>query len=432
MRRTGFPTILALILLFTAVPQPFKADARELSQQELEERRRQDAEREKRRQERRKKRGLTAAKKDGDAKLIVIGLLTAEKDVPPALSNLDPILQDEAIFGARLGVEDNNTTGAFTGQLYEMVEARVNIGGDPIAALHSLVDKGAKYIVVHVGGEALDKIADDETAGEALFFNTSVTDDALRNEGCRINMFHIIPSRAMYADALLQFLVKKNWKRSFVIAGPAEADEEFAAALKRSARRFGAKIIGEKKWTLTHDLRRTARSEVPVFTKGLGKFDVLLMADDRGEFGEYFAWNTWEPKLLAGTQGLVPTSWHRTHEQWGAVQMQNRFRREAGRWMTQVDYAAWVAVRSIGEALTRLPNASTEAVGEFLRSDQFGIAAYKGLKVSYRGWNNQLRQRILLSTPRALVSHSPQPGFLHRHSDLDTLGYDEGESKCEF
>ncbi len=433
MKRVVFSIIFVLFLpVATAITLPTTVEARELSERKLEERRIQDIERKKARQQRRKRQGRTSATEPEDAEKITIGLLSTEKDVPPMLSNLDPILQDEAIFGARLAIEDNNTTGAFTGQTYELEEAWVKKGEDPKAAFAELVAKGAKYIIVRTEPRILEEIISHPEADRTLIFNVAVTNNRLRNEGCRPNFFHTIPSKAMYADALTQFLVKKNWKKTFIIYGTTDADEEFAKSLKRSLKRFGAKNIGEKKWDLTHDLRRTARKEVPVFTKKLGKFDILLMADENGEFGEYFSWNTWQPKLIAGTQGLRAVSWHRTHEQWGAAQMQNRFRRAAGRWMTQVDYAAWVAVRSIGEAMTRLPERSAAEVAEYLRSDKFGIAAYKGLKVSYRPWNNQLRQRILLAIPRALVSHSPQPGFLHKGSDLDTLGFDREESKCRF
>jgi hypothetical protein len=41
-----------------------------------------------------------------------------------------------------------------------------------------------------------------------------------------------------------------------------------------------------------------------------------------------------------------------------------------------------------------------------------------------------LRQPILLSDGRVIVSVSPQEGFLHQHSELDTLGYDRPETKC--
>jgi hypothetical protein len=43
-----------------------------------------------------------------------------------------------------------------------------------------------------------------------------------------------------------------------------------------------------------------------------------------------------------------------------------------------------------------------------------------------------MRQPILIAGPRMLVSVSPQPGFLHRGSELDTLGVDREESRCRF
>ena len=119
-----------------------------------------------------------------------------------------------------------------------------------------------------------------------------------------------------------------------------------------SAKKFNIKIKEEKTWDFTSDLRRTAGKEVPIFTKG-SNYDVMIVADEAGEFGEYLAYRTWDPRPIAGTQGLKPNSWHRTHEQWGATQMQNRFRRESGRWMTEVDYHSWTAVRAIGESITR-------------------------------------------------------------------------------
>jgi ABC transporter substrate binding protein (PQQ-dependent alcohol dehydrogenase system) len=98
--------------------------------------------------------------------------------------------------------------------------------------------------------------------------------------------------------------------------------------------------------------------------------------------------------------------------------------------MTAKDYAAWAAVRSIGEAATRVNSIDFEPITEYIRGDAFQLAAFKGRKLSYRRWNGQLRQPIPLVVPRYLVSLSPQEGFLHQHSELDTLGYDEAESTC--
>ena len=136
------------------------------------------------------------------------------------------------------------------------------------------------------------------------------------------------------------------------------------------------------------------------------------------------------PRPVAGTQGLVPSAWARAHEQWGATQLQDRFLRQAKRWMTDRDYGAWMAVRAIGEAATRAKSAEPAVIAAFMRSDGFELAAYKGARLSFRSWDGQLRQPVLLADARSLVSVSPQPGFLHQFSELDTLGTDKPETKC--
>ena len=98
--------------------------------------------------------------------------------------------------------------------------------------------------------------------------------------------------------------------------------------------------------------------------------------------------------------------------------------------MTVRDYANWAAMRSIGEAVTRTNSSEALKIRAFLLSDQFKLAAFKGTPLSFRAWNQQLRQPILLAAPRSLVSVSPQKEYLHQRTPLDTLGYDEPESAC--
>jgi ABC transporter substrate binding protein (PQQ-dependent alcohol dehydrogenase system) len=62
---------------------------------------------------------------------------------------------------------------------------------------------------------------------------------------------------------------------------------------------------------------------------------------------------------------------------------------------------------------------------------QMHLGAYKGQKLTVRDWDLQLRQPILLTDGRTIVSVSPQEGFLIPNSELDTLGYDRPETKCK-
>jgi len=360
---------------------------------------------------------------------IKIFYLTQEQKVPPALSNLDDFIQGKGLAGAELAIDDNNTTGQFTGQQYQLKKLILPVGADVIQTFTEQVTDEYALVVLNLDEESLSKLADLPAAQQKLIFDASTTDDALRNQQCRSNVLHLLPSRAMRADALAQYMLKKRWRKWFLIIGPTKEDILYAAAVKRAAKKFGMKIVAEKNWTHNYDARRTAQSDVPVFTQG-EEYDVLVVADEQGLFGEYLSYRTWLPRLVIGTQGLVATAWHRTHEQWGAVQIQNRFREKAGRWMEEPDYGAYLAVRAIGEAAVRTQSNQMQTLKDYLMSDQFALQGYKGKPLSFRPWNGQLRQPVLLAASRSLVAVAPIDGFLHPQTELDTLGYDRPESTC--
>ena len=82
--------------------------------------------------------------------------------------------------------------------------------------------------------------------------------------------------------------------------------------------------------------------------------------------------------------------------------------------MTPIDMQAWTAVRMIGEAASRAGGVTPQAIMAYMKGPDFAVAAYKGQKLTLRSWDWQLRQPILLSDGRSVVSVSPQPGFLHQ------------------
>jgi ABC transporter substrate binding protein (PQQ-dependent alcohol dehydrogenase system) len=85
----------------------------------------------------------------------------------------------------------------------------------------------------------------------------------------------------------------------------------------------------------------------------------------------------------------------------------------------------------IGEAASRSNATDATKIMQEMRSAEFGIAAYKGKRLTLRDWDWQLRQPILLADGRSVVSVSPQPGFLHQVTELDTLGFDRPETQCQ-
>jgi len=360
---------------------------------------------------------------------IKIAYLTQEKQVPSALSNLEPFIKDKGLQGALLGLKDNNTTGQFTAQNYLLEQVIVPIDGDVKKAFAEILKQGVRLIIVNLPAEQLLQLHQLNN-NQALLFDVATRTDAFRHNQCLSNILHLLPSRAMRADALAQYMLKKRWNRWFLVTGNTAEDALYAQAIRRSAKRFGMKIIAEKKWLHTYDARRTAQSDIPVFTQ-VDDYDVLVVADEQGLFGEYISYRSWLPRPVIGTQGLVATAWHRTHEQWGAVQIQNRFKALANRYMQEQDYAAYLAARAIGEAVTRTRAVDAVSVKAYLLSDRFKLQGYKGKPLSFRSWNGQLRQPVLLAAPTSLVIAAPLEGFLHPTNELDTLGYDQPETHCQ-
>lgn len=360
---------------------------------------------------------------------VTVGYLEKVEPKPPVLSNLDPVPENEGLAGAELGLKDNATTGRFLKQTYSLEARIVEEDGDFLAAARALLAI-TPFIIVKAPGEDLLALADLPEASAAVLFNAGSPDTGLRDASCRANVLHTLPSRAMLTDALAQFGVRRKWVDWVVLAGPNPKDQAFAEALEASAQKFGIRIRASKVWDVDADMRRTAFQELPLFTQDFPEHHLLVVADETDDFGRYVPFNAWQPRPVAGTEGLVPAAWDRTVEQWGAAQLQNRFTETAGRPMRPVDYAAWAAMRAIGEAVTRTNQADAAAIRDYLLSEDFELAGFKGRPQTFRTWNGQMRQPIPLTHPRAVVAQAPFEGFLHQRTELDTLGRDEAESAC--
>jgi ABC transporter substrate binding protein (PQQ-dependent alcohol dehydrogenase system) len=368
---------------------------------------------------------------------ITIAVVTQERDPIQPVSPLDREVRDEGIAGTRLGLADNATTGRFTKHRFVLVERTIPKNDNPADTIRMLATEGIRFVVADLDAPVLLAAASDPLAREMLFINARAPDDELRNEACRANLLHTMPSRAMLADALAQYLMAKRWRRWFLVTGSSPGDRLLSEAYRRASKRFGAEIVEARDWTFKPGHARTdtghvtLQSSIPAVTQ-VADYDVLVVADEANEFGDYLPGRTARPRPVAGTHGLVTTAWSEVAEQWGATQLQARFEKLASRRMGAVDYAAWAAVRAIGEAAFRSLSSDPATIMAYLRSPDFALAGFKGQGQSFRSWDGQMRQPILIAGPRLLVSVSPQAGYLHRGSELDTLGTDREESRCTF
>lgn len=363
--------------------------------------------------------------------------LTRDYEEPLPLSLVDKIYTDKGLQGARIGLEENNRTGEFLGQKFSLIVEVVPRDGDIVSRSREHFKLGQKIILADLESADLLAVSTMKYAQDAVLLNIRAGEDNLRQADCRRNIFHITPSWAMRADALAQYFVWKKWLRWLLVRGKTKKDIGFAAALKRAAKRFGIKVVDERTYEFDAGSRRTdtghqqIQKQMPRLTQSAPRHDAVVVSDVAEAFGDYLMFRTFVPRPVAGTHGLVSVAWHRSYEQYAAMQMQNRFEKKVGRIMTERDYIAWLAVRAIGEATIRTGKTTAEAVRAYFLSDQFEVAAFKGIGLTFRPWNQQLRQPMLLSSARALVSMSPQEGFLHKTHLTDTLGIDQPESICQ-
>lgn len=367
-----------------------------------------------------------------NAQILDVKILYLEQKIekPPVLSNIIEEPNDLGLKGAQVAIIDSNKSAKFLNQSFELIEKISYDENELIQAFEEFIKNKNSYVVLNVEDSLLEKIRANPLSKDSLLINASSQSTHLRSEICDKNLLHTIASNAMLYDGLMQFLVKRDFKDIFLISGNNPKDILINEDIKRSAKKFGANIIKEKIWENNTDIRRRATEEFPAFTQAKD-YDVILLADYFGDFGESMYFNTWLPRPVAGTQGLTPVTWSKVIEANGAAQMQSRFEKFSSRWMESRDYSNWVAVRAIITAISNTKTADLKTNLDYIYSDKFDIAAYMGRKLSFRDYNGQLRMPIALVQPRALISISPQNGFLHPITDLDTLGIAPFEMKCK-
>lgn len=363
------------------------------------------------------------------ARIVYLGLEEDGRYEPqPLYTGLSLRDRNRPLDGIRLGFRDTRVLGRAVGVTFELQEQlasaenlaetlRAAQGANPLVILLDLPPDAMELV--------LASAQDDD-----LFINIRDGSDKWRGVDCKPMLMHTPPSDTMLTDALAQHLRAQRWTKILLLVGPSEADKQRAAAVRRSVAKFGLRIADERSFELTNDPRRRDRSNIALLTGG-ARYDVIWLVDDYGDFGRYMPYATYAARPVVGAEGLVPVAWHWTFERFGAPQLNQRFRRLAGRDMSSEDWAGWVAIRSIADAIAQTGTAKRETVREMLASSELSVDLYKGVRGNFRDWSGQLRQPILLARHNAVIAVAPIDGFEHRYDTLDTLGQDRQESNCQ-
>ena len=295
----------------------------------------------------------------------------------------------------------------------------------------ALAQKGVRHFLLDLPGAAALELSKALQTTDLLLFNVSAPEDSLRRAACSANLFHTLPDESMMADATAQFLTARKWTRVLLLTSSAAADASRIAATRKAIKRYGIKVVADKTFKLSNDPRERDLGNVALLTAGTDA-DAVWVVDTDGEFARDVPYRTNLPRPVVGSAGLVAEAWQTSWERYGAPQLTRRFKKVASRPMAGADWAAWIATKAIIEVALKLPDARQHR--RSLRSPDLVLDGFKGARLSFRLWDQQLRQPVFLAhggIGGGIAGVAPFDGFLHPSNNLDTLGADEKESPCK-
>jgi ABC transporter substrate binding protein (PQQ-dependent alcohol dehydrogenase system) len=371
-----------------------------------------------------------AASAQDSARIVYLGIAGDPYYEPrPVYTGLSLRDRQRPVDGARVAIRSARVPGRALGLTFELEETLLEDADSLAEAVDRASERGALAILFDLPAGRMRELLGRARSPGTLWFNVRHRAAGWRTGRCPPELLHTVPSNGMLSDALAQHLRGRGWNRVLLLRGKSLADEEEAAAVRGSLAKFGLKMADERVFELSNDPRQRDLNNISLLTGGT-RHDVVWLVDNDGEFGRYVPYATYAARPVVGSEGLTPHAWHWTFERYGAPQLNQRFRRLAGRDMGSEDWAAWAAVRAVIEGVQRVGSADGTAVAGFVRSDALSLDLYKGAPGSFRPWNGQLRQPILLATHNAVISLAPLEGFAHQTDTLDTLGIDRPESDC--
>lgn len=284
---------------------------------------------------------------------------------------------------------------------------------------------GAAALIVDLPTDWLLAVSD---AVKIPVLNVSDAADRLRGQDCRARLFHVMPSERMRSDALAQTLVSRKWAKLLLLVGPTPQDQLRAATARASIKRYGLELVGDKPFKLSGDPRERNLANPLLLTSG-ASYDAVWVVDSDGEFARSLPYRTVLPRPVVGDAGLVALAWHAQFERFGAPQVSRRFAKANKRPMTAQDWAAWVAGKVLVGAATAVPKGPNAAWAKAIA--ELPVDGSKGTQMTFRPWDGQLRQTLLLTDGQGVISQAPVEGLLHPSNVLDTLGADAPEKACK-
>lgn len=337
--------------------------------------------------------------------------------MPPGRMNIGRV-GEAARMGLVLGEEDAARNGELMGWSTKVTIA--NAPGPDAAARAARRLVARDRVTVLVGGftrEEAEAVAAVAAETGVVFLNIGATSDALRHQ-CHPTTFHVEASAAMYIDALLGWFVRAGYRRWYLVHddGIEGQDQVERVVASLADRHWGAEVAG--RGMLHQD---DSRDFAPVIADiGTAKPDVVLLLTDwmtqldflsRYEVAGYAAPVTGFPEPAAqmrefyyASRQAAPVAgsghraalWEATLDAYGARELNARFDSRWGRPMDPPAWSAYVAVKIAFEAAMGSGGVEAAGIAAYLAGPQGLFDVSKGIGMTFRPWDHQLRQSLYL------------------------------------
>ena len=125
--------------------------------------------------------------------------------------------------------------------------------------------------------------------------------------------------------------------------------------------------------------------------------------------------------------------WSSRLERFGAAQLNDRFQSRFHRPMDSQAWAGWFAMKVAWEASLRVRSADGPAISDYLERETTQFDGQKGVPLSFRRWDHQLRQPLYA----VAASRSSEPVSIPAatggsRDELDVLGTTKEASSCHW
>lgn len=356
----------------------------------------------------------------GGETILPIGALLpiAGASLPAGRVNLRPV-GEAAQMGLELAEADASLNGSLLGLVPELTISNApGAAAVKRAAQRMIARQGVSVLIGGYTTEEAEALAGIAQEAGALFLNVGATSDALRSGPCRSGTFHVEASAAMYIDAILGWHVRAGFRRWHFVCDDTEEGQarcaRAAAGLKD--RYWGADVVG------TGVLRSGEAGDTAAVFDGISESqpDVVFLLTDwwtQREFLSHYEVSGLEasvvgfPEPAAQTReyylalsqvapargaGYRAALWEPTLDAYGARELNARF---AAHWGVPMDPAAWAAYQAVKiatEAAIATGSTDGAVLAGHLADEGSVFDVSKGIGVSFRCWDHQLRQSLYL------------------------------------